>query len=156
MADENDLTYLQRSRIRVEAMLPIIRAMEREVGVERTHVIVREALDQAARPATPPGGEAPVVEKMPFNSAAMDATFAVDGALEYDVLREDDEAFDFNVTGCQYKALMEEIDAVDLGGLLFCQNDFVAAESFGLDLVRTQTCMQGASHCDFRYRIKPR
>jgi L-2-amino-thiazoline-4-carboxylic acid hydrolase-like protein len=31
------------------------------------------------------------------------------------------------------------------------------AEGFGADvqLIRTQTIMQGASHCDFRYTLKP-
>ena len=154
MVDENELTHLQRSRIRMQAMIPIIRAMEAEVGVERTHELVREALDRGAREKLGEDCPPPAPPKMPFTSAAMDVTFAAGGALEYDVLREDEEAFDINVTGCQYKALMVELGAVDLGGLLFCDNDYAAAESFGLDLVRTQTCMQGANHCDFRYRLK--
>lgn len=38
--------------------------------------------------------------------------------------------------------------------LLTCSADFAHAEGFGADikLTRTQTLMQGASHCDFRYR----
>jgi L-2-amino-thiazoline-4-carboxylic acid hydrolase len=37
--------------------------------------------------------------------------------------------------------------------LLVCDLDFPFAEGFGPDikLTRTQTIMQGASHCDFRY-----
>ena len=42
----------------------------------------------------------------------------------------------------------------DLGFLLICSADFTVAEGFGADLklTRTQTIVQGASHCDFRYR----
>ncbi len=32
--------------------------------------------------------------------------------------------------------------------------DSASADEWGLDLVRPQTCMQGASHCDFRYRLR--
>ncbi|PYN94657.1 MAG: hypothetical protein DMD91_27360 [Candidatus Rokuibacteriota bacterium] len=42
---------------------------------------------------------------------------------------------------------------------LVCSSDFAMAEGFGsnIELARTQTIMQGASYCDFRYRrIKPR
>ena len=42
----------------------------------------------------------------------------------------------------------------ELGFLLVCTGDFAVADGFGSDikLTRTQTIMQGADHCDFRYR----
>jgi hypothetical protein len=42
----------------------------------------------------------------------------------------------------------------ELGFLLVCSADFDLAEGFGPDikLARTQTIMQGARHCDFRYK----
>jgi hypothetical protein len=135
-------------------MIPIIRIMEKELGRERAHQLVREALDSKTRSELSERLGRRCITKMPFNAAGMNATFAAGDALQYDVLREDDEAFDFNVTGCGYKRLMEELGAVDLGGLLFCNGDFASADEWGLDLVRTQTCMQGASHCDFRYRVR--
>ena len=38
--------------------------------------------------------------------------------------------------------------------LLVCSSDAPFAEGFGskIKLTRTQTIMQGASHCDFRYK----
>ena len=154
MADKNEITLFERTRIQVEAMIPIVRAMEKEIGVERTHELVREAMDQNSRTEIEKShdGQAPL--RMPFNSAGLDAGFAAGNALRYDLLREDADAFEFNVTGCQYKAMMEELGALDLGGLLLCNADFATADAMGLELVRTQTCMQGASHCDFRYRIR--
>lgn len=155
MADETELTHLQKSRIRMEIVIPIVRAMEAELGKERAHELVREALDSATSSEIAATSRGRRFKKMPFNSAGIDASFAAGDALQYDVLREDEEAFDFNVTGCQYKALMAELDAVDLGALLFCDGDFASAEAYGLELTRTQTCMQGAGHCDFRYRLRP-
>jgi hypothetical protein len=156
MSDARRLNYLESSRIRVEALIPIIRAMERELGIPRAHELVRETLDHERRKSVPEEARGRIPERMPFNRAGLEATFAAGDALEYEILREDEDAFDMNVTGCQYKALMEEFDALDLGGLLFCDNDFPTAEALGLELVRTQTCMQGASHCDFRYRLRGR
>ena len=66
-------------------------------------------------------------------------------------------AFEVNVTGCRYAQFYKELGAPELGFLLVCSLDFPMAEGFGPDvkLTRTQTIMQGASHCDFRYiRIK--
>jgi hypothetical protein len=48
----------------------------------------------------------------------------------------------------------KELGEPELGFLLVCSSDFPFAEGFGPDikLTGTQTIMQGASHCDFRYR----
>jgi hypothetical protein len=52
--------------------------------------------------------------------------------------------------------MYEQMGARDLGFLLSCNRDFAAFEGMApeLDFNRTQTRMQGASHCDFRYRTK--
>ena len=44
----------------------------------------------------------------------------------------------------------------ELGALIHCSRDFAMAEGFSPDikLERTQTLMQGASHCDFRFSRK--
>ena len=39
-----DVSLLDRAKIQSEVMVPLIRAMERELGAERSHVIVRDAL----------------------------------------------------------------------------------------------------------------
>ncbi|MCK1385438.1 L-2-amino-thiazoline-4-carboxylic acid hydrolase [Bradyrhizobium sp. 21] len=46
----------------------------------------------------------------------------------------------------------------ELGFLLTCTADFATAEGFGRDvkLTRAQTIMQGADHCNFRYRHEAR
>lgn len=91
-------------------------------------------------------------EKM---AAAFDS-FAAGNALDYEVLKQAPDAFDVNVTECRYAKFYNELGAPELGFLLVCSADFPMAEGFGTDvqLTRTQTIMQGASHCDFRYRLK--
>jgi hypothetical protein len=82
--------------------------------------------------------------------------FAADGALDYQVMRRTPEAFDVNITGCRYARFYQEMGVPELGFLLTCSADFALAEGYGggVELRRTQTIMQGASHCDFRYALK--
>ena len=81
-------------------------------------------------------------------------TYARDDALQYDVIEQSQDAFTFDVTRCRYAEFYKELGEPELGFLLVCSADFDTAEGFGPDveLTRTQTIMQGASHCDFRYR----
>jgi hypothetical protein len=52
------------------------------------------------------------------------------------------------------RTVYKELGEPELGFLLACSSDFAFAEGLGPDinLTRTQTIMQGASHCDFRYK----
>ena len=82
--------------------------------------------------------------------------FAAGDALDYEVVRQTSDAFEVNVMGCRYARFYHEIGAPELGFLLTCSADFSMAEGYGADvqLTRTQTIMQGGSHCDFRYVLK--
>ena len=84
--------------------------------------------------------------------------FAAGDALDYEVVKQAPDAFEVNVTECRYAKFYNEIGAPELGFLLTCSADFTMTEGFGTDvqLTRTQTIMQGASHCDFRYVLKRR
>ena len=61
---------------------------------------------------------------------------------------------DIDVSGCKYAKLFHELGEPDLGFLLICSQDYPLFEGFSpeVELTRTQTIMQGASHCDFRFR----
>lgn len=64
------------------------------------------------------------------------------------------DPFAIDVTACKYADFYKELGEPELGFLLVCSADFAMAEGVDPDmkLTRTQTIMQGASHCDFRYR----
>ena len=80
-------------------------------------------------------------------------TYARDDVLAYDVIEQNHDAFAFDVTRCAYAEFYKAPGEPELGFLLICTADFATAEGFGADvsLTRTQTIMQGADHCDFRY-----
>ena len=59
-----------------------------------------------------------------------------------------------NVTRCEFASFFDDLGAPDLGFLLVCALDYDIADGVdGLSLDRSQTIMQGADHCDFRWRI---
>ena len=82
------------------------------------------------------------------------ASFAKGDAVDYGVRGQSEDTFEVDVTGCRYAEFYKELGEPELGFLLVCTADFATADGFGSDikLTRTQTIMQGASHCDFRYR----
>ena len=79
-----------------------------------------------------------------------------DDALTIDVLEQDAERYDFNVTRCRYAEMYRELGIPELGAVLSCNRDFSLIEGYNKDveLTRTQTLMDGAACCDFRYRTR--
>ena len=72
------------------------------------------------------------------------------------MLEEGDEAVSYNVTRCRYAEMYREMGLAEIGHLLSCGRDgtFCTGYDPRIKLERTQTIMQGASHCDFRYRME--
>ena len=72
------------------------------------------------------------------------------------MLASDEERFDFNVTRCRYAEMYRALGVPELGALFSCNRDAALIQGFNPDATfeRTQTIMQGAAYCDFRYRLK--
>jgi len=153
-----NVPVLEQVKIQAQVLVPLVKTLRAELGEERANAIVRKALADLYRKLGERWwrgqGERDLGEAM---ARAFDR-FAAGDALDYEVLRKTPDAFDINVTGCRYAEFYNQIGAPELGFLLVCSADSSMAEGFGPDaqLTRTQTIMQGASHCDFRYALKKR
>jgi hypothetical protein len=79
----------------------------------------------------------------------------VGGAMELEVLQQTKTSYVFNVTRCKYAEMYREMGLGEIGHLLSCQRDATFCEGYDkrMRLQRTQTIMQGASYCDFRYTL---
>ena len=77
-----------------------------------------------------------------------------DNALERVILQKTPEKLEYNITRCEYARMYKEMGLGHIGHLLSCNRDgsFCTGYSKNIKLTRTQTLMEGASHCDFRYR----
>jgi hypothetical protein len=149
------VSVIEQARIQAQVLVPLVRALQAELGEARANALVGNALGDLYRKlgerwAREKGGD--LGESV---ASAFDG-FAASNALDYEVLEKSPEAYEINVTSCRYAQFYKELGAPELGFLLVCSADFPMAEGFGpgVKLTRTQTIMQGASHCDFRYSLK--
>jgi L-2-amino-thiazoline-4-carboxylic acid hydrolase len=77
------------------------------------------------------------------------------GAMEMEVKEQTETTYVFNVTRCKYAEMYRDMGLGEIGHLLSCQRDATFCEGYDkrMRLKRTQTIMQGASHCDFQYTM---
>jgi len=153
-----DVSIIQQVKIQAQVLVPLVKALQTELGEERANAIVRRALGAIYRRYGEKFWRAKS-EKSDLGKVMRSEleTAARDDALEYRVIEQSQDAFAFDVTACRYAEFYKELGEPELGFLLVCSADFDIAEGFGPDIgfTRTQTIMQGASHCDFRYK-RPR
>lgn len=149
-----EIPLIEQIKIQAQVLVPLVKALQKELGEERAKAIVRKALGDLYRKYGEKWSRAQGARNLGETGAAAFEMFAAGDALEYEVLKKTPDAFEVNVTQCRYAQFYSKIGAPELGFLLTCSADFAYAEGFGADttLTRTQTIMQGASHCDFRYR----
>jgi hypothetical protein len=148
-----DIPLLEQAKIQAQILVPLLKALQAELGEERANAIARKALGDMYRKLGEKWWQAQRERSLGENMASAFAMYASGNALDYEVVRQSPDAFEVNVTGCRYAQFYKELGAPELGFLLVCSSDFPVAEGFGagVKLTRTQTIMQGASHCDFRY-----
>jgi hypothetical protein len=153
-----DIPLIERVKIQAQVLVPLVRTLQAELGEERANAMVRKALGDLYRKYGEKWWRTQDARNLGEKMAAAFAMFAAGDALDYEVVKQASDAFEVNVTGCRYAKFYKEIGAPELGFLLTCSADFSMTEGFGtgVQLTRTQTIMQGASHCDFRYVLKPR
>jgi hypothetical protein len=151
-----DIPLIERVKIQAQVLVPLVKALQAELGEERANGIVRKALGDVYRKVGESWWRVQKTSDLGENTASLFGKFAAGHALDYEVVRQAPDAFDVNVTGCRYAQFYKELGEPELGFLLVCNADFPMAEGFGpgMRLVRTQTIMQGTSHCDFRYALK--
>lgn len=142
----SDLTYFERRKIQMEYAVPLIKDLQEILGTE----VVLEAL--AKRNALMEERVESQAEPDFSRMAEGTKVFAAGDALKYEVISSTSNTFDMNVHQCQYAEMMEELGGREFGHLLVCNGDFAAAKRIGMKLERSQTRMQGADFCDFRYR----
>jgi predicted ArsR family transcriptional regulator len=151
-----ELTLLERRRLEAGVLVPVIRAMQAEFGEEKVNEIVGKTIKEIARAQGQEAARAGNFDTVAAVSERFQNGVLREGSLIVDVVEDDALRFGFNVTRCKFVEMYEEMGARDLGFLLSCNRDFAMFEGMApeLDFDRTQTRMQGASHCDFRYKAK--
>ncbi|HLZ72386.1 MAG TPA: L-2-amino-thiazoline-4-carboxylic acid hydrolase [Dehalococcoidia bacterium] len=147
------LTLIERRRIEAGVIVPLIRAFQQEIGEERANAIARKVIVEVAEEQGRQSAAAKGRNDLLAFSENMQA-FSGGGALEIELVERNEERLGFNVRRCRFAEMYRALGAGDLGGILSCNRDFSNVGGFNpaIGLTRTQTIMQGAEFCDFRYR----
>lgn len=151
----NEIGILKRREIEARIVGPLLEALGREFGRDRvreiaSQVVVQVAREQGARLAETAGGKT-----LSHFAGSLDL-WKRDGALQIEVVEQKSDRFFFNVTRCRYAELYRALGIPELGAILSCDRDFALIEGFNseIELSRTQTIMEGAPCCDFRFAGK--
>jgi len=148
------IPVIEQAKIQAQVLVPLIKALQAELGEEHANALVLKALGDVYRRIGERWWRARESRHVGENMALAFASFAKGDAVDYSVRAQSQDTYEIDVTRCLYAQFFEELGEPELGLLLVCSLDFPFAEVFGPDikLTLTQTIMQGASHCDFRYR----
>ena len=145
---------LTRREVEARILSPVIEALGESVGRDQVLSVVQTTIVKIAR-----NQGADLSKQMGNNSLQHFSEtlkfWTRDNALEIEVIEESEKVLSFNVTRCRYAELYDSLGLREIGTIFSCARDFALIEGFNPDvsLTRTQTIMEGAPFCDFRYRL---
>jgi len=147
------LSMLERRRIEAGILKHVYDTLRASLGEEAAKraiadAVRRSAIEQASQMAAAVGGNTSMETFIDRQEA-----WTRGGALTIKVMEKSDTRYRYHVTRCRYAEMYREMGLAEIGHLLSCQRDGTFCEGYDrrLSLTRTQTIMQGASHCDFDY-----
>ncbi len=151
----NAIGVLKRREIEARLLKPIVEAFAQELGWDRTLAILRQVIIQVAHQQGKELAQAMGGCSLAHFAASL-ANWQKDDAMQIEVLAQTEDQFSFNVHRCRYAEMYRALGMETLGSLLSCSRDQALIEGFNpeIQLTRTQTIMEGAPYCDFRYRQK--
>ena len=151
----NAIGVLTRREIEARILAPLLEALGNEFGRERVLEIARQTIIDVARQQGAQLSQSMGGNDLERFAASLDA-WKKDDAMSIDVLEQGEERFAFNVTRCRYAEMYLSLGITELGALLSCNRDWALIQGFNPDvhLERTQTIMEGAPFCDFRYTMR--
>ena len=145
---------LTRREVEARILTPVIDALGESFGPEAVLSVVQSTIVKIAREQG-----ADLSNLMGNNSLhhffETLQFWTRDDALKIEVIEASEDVLSFNVTRCRYAELYDSLGIRNIGTIFSCARDFALVEGFNPDvtLTRTQTIMEGAPFCDFRYRL---
>ena len=156
MSDTQGMAMLEKRRIEAAILKHVYETLKASHGADvakRTigDAVRKSAMEQAAEMAAKVGGKTSLRTFIDRQELWLRG-----GALERDIIEESDTRYRFNVTRCKYAEMYRDMGLGEIGHLLSCQRDGTFCDGYDarIKLKRTQTIMQGASHCDFDYTFE--
>jgi hypothetical protein len=154
-ADLSKIGLLARREIEARMAGPLIRAFSREIGEGRALEILRGVIVSLAKDSGAMLREFVGGDSLEHFARGL-PLWSQDDAVAFDLLDLGPDRISMNVTRCRYAEMYRELGMADLGFTLSCARDFALVEGFNpaIRLERTQTIMEGADYCDFRFTLE--
>jgi hypothetical protein len=112
------ISIIEQIKIQARVLVPLVKALQAELGEERANAIVREALGDMYRKLSERWWQAQSSSNLGENMASGFGMYAAGNGLDYDVIKQSPDAFEINVTGCRYAQFYKELGVPELGFLL--------------------------------------
>ena len=153
---ERPTLYMQRVKTQCEVLIPLLRHLRVELGEAEANALVYPVLrdttkkwisEFASRESEDP------VENFHKTDEKLQTLY--EGDVDYDILKNDRENLDLNITSCRYADFFRELGEPELGAILVCEADNHIADLSApqVALSRATTLMEGGKNCPFRYRF---
>jgi fumarate reductase iron-sulfur subunit len=149
------INRIEKRMIEALAVTPLIREIAQRIGWEEALAILRDVNEKEAFQRG---------QRISFESGrngldeliAEVAEWGRGGEWEMDVLEKTGSTYFFNVTKCPYHVQYQGLGLEKFGVEFSCCREKYFAKGFNsnLRLVRKNTIMEGADHCDFRYYLE--
>lgn len=146
---------IEQRRIEAVVLKHVYETLKASHGLEVAQKTIADAvrassIEQAKEYAAKVGGKTSMQTFVDRQSV-----WKLSGALEMEVKEQTETTYVYNVTRCRYAEMYRDMGLGEIGHLLSCQRDATFCEGYDkrMRLRRTQTIMQGASHCDFHYTM---
>lgn len=152
-----ELTMLTKRRIEAEILGHVYEVLKARDGAASAQqaigdAVKRSSIEQARQFAEEQGGQTSLESFIDIS-----ALWEKGDAIKLKIHKQTPTEYVFDVVRCQYAEMYKEMGLHEIGHLLSCQRDATFCQGYNPDMTfeRTQTIMQGASHCDFRYTYTP-
>src|SRR5215475_13355448 len=132
------VSVIEQAKIQAQVLVPLVKALQAELGEARANALVRKALGETYRRSAEQFWQSRQDKNLGATMAAAFRTYAAGDALDYQLREQSEDGFAIDVTRCRYAEFYKELGEPELGFLLVCSADFTTAEGFGGDVELTR------------------
>ncbi len=161
MTDDKDtdtapIAMLEKRKIEAEIIKHVFDVLVQRYGRKEAEDIITETVVKSSTQQGKEFGKQHGGEPSLQDFAALSHLWEMGGALKKEMLVSTPERLEYNMVHCGYADMYKKMGLSDIGHLLSCNRDGTFCDGYNpnMKLTRTQTIMEGASHCDFRYRME--
>jgi hypothetical protein len=150
----NAVGLLNRREIEARLLAPLLDVLTKELGKERAWEVIHQVIQEIAwRQGAQLAASVESNDLKHFANAQ--ESWKKDNAIQTEILELSRKKFSFNVYRCRYAEMYQHLGIREFGKILSCDRDFAFIKGYNprIMLCRTQTIMEGAHICDFRYEL---